>query len=374
MQRLGDECRRNVSLWERYMQHCMAHAQGKAVNLSRLARQVAWLEQFKPEGADIPANLTLIWLTVRLASANHHGATQADWEKTLTHLADALYLEDAPLVCNADLHQAVQYTNRFEFTRASAALRRWEHCDPAIPGLRFWAQAQSSLGQHAAFCGRNKTAVDYFDKAIDAFKLLSNGGMGEIAQTGTYRVIAMMDTPEYTHDRVTRELESLFATIYPGRDMVEAVADSSDPSQKYFHHLLLRFLVFLGHDDMEKKYLSRQTDWLTEQGHSWPLIQAYRAFLLKKQQKHDKALEFMLDGASLAFSAEQGPTVRLIGACLRAVSHAWGDDWAEGKEVLHELDAALPATRDRLQIIAHFLDTPFDGLNLLKKILPFNFR
>jgi hypothetical protein len=58
--------------------------------------------------------------------------------------------------------------------------------------------------------------------------------------------------PEYSHDRVTRELMSLFATKDPGRDMVDTVADSSDPSRKYFHHLLLRFLVFLSHDDMEK--------------------------------------------------------------------------------------------------------------------------
>lgn len=367
---LGHECAQKASLWNTYLQQCVSLAHGKAVALGTLARQVAWLDRFKPKGSKIPKQLQLIWLTVQLASANHHGDTEIAWIKELGSLSDDLYLEDAPLVCNADLHQAVQYTNRFEFARASAPLERWEDCDPAVPGLRYWAQVLSSLGQHRAFLGENKKAVQYFDRAIDAFKQLSDGGTGEIAQTGTYRLIAMMDEAEYSYETVTEEFICLFGTIDFDRDIV----GTDDAANKYTHHLLLRYLVHRGNPTVEKAYLDKQAHWRTGTGHPWPLIQAYRAFLLKKYGNDEKALEIMLDGAVLAFEPGQGATVRFIGACLRAISHSWGDDWAEGKKILKELEIALPAALDRLQIIAGFQDAPFDALELLKKTLPFNFR
>lgn len=367
---LGHECAKNARLWETYVQQCISLAHGKAVVLEALARQVAWLDRFKPKGSQIPKPLQLIWLTVRLASANHHGNTEIAEIKELGSLSNDLYLENAPLVCNADLHRAVQHTNRFEFAQASVPLKRWENCDPAVPGLRYRAQVLSSMGQHRAFSGENKKAVQYFDQAIDAFKQLSDGGTSEIEQTGTYRLIAMMDETEYSDETVTEEFISLFGTIDFDRDIV----GTDDASRKYTHHLLLRYLVHRGNPAVEKEYLDKQAYWRTGTGHPWPLIQAYRALLLKKQRNNEKALETMLEGAVLAFEPGQGATVRFIGTCLRAISHSWGDDWTEGKKVLEALETGLPAAANRLQIITGFLDEPFDGLELLKKTLPFNFR
>ena len=63
------------------------------------------------------------WKTIL---ANHMGETEVNWKHELQQLGDRLFDEAAPLVCHADLHLAVQYTNRFAFDAASKALQRWE--------------------------------------------------------------------------------------------------------------------------------------------------------------------------------------------------------------------------------------------------------
>jgi hypothetical protein len=159
-------------------------------------------------------------------------------------------------------------------------------------------------------------------------------------------------------------------------DLDSDVVRSNAATEKYTHHLLLRFLVNRENPALQKHYLSQQDEWQTGQGHPWPLIQAYRALLLHAEDT-EKALETMIDGAILAFEADQGPTVHCIGACLRAIAHSWGEEWPEAEEVLKELDELLPHAQDRIKIIREYVvsDTPpFSEHELLEKVLPFNFR
>ena len=366
---IGNECRANTELWSRYLHHCKSHVTGKAINLDRLGREIDWLERFKPDGMKIPAQLRLSWLTVKLAGANHYGDTEAKWLTELEELSVRLYVEDAPLVCHADLHRAVQQTNRFAFARASEALSIWQDCDPAIPGLRYHGQVQSSLGQHAAFMGRTDEAIRCFDGALAAFQKLCDGGVRDCTQTGIYKLIVMMDSDKYTDKEVLAE----FVSLGEGLDFEKDVFSSKAAENKYIHHVLLRYLVTRGNPALIDRYLAHRDDWQSEAGHPWQLIQAYRALLLFPHDR-EKALQTMNDGAALAFSPNQGPTVRLIGACLRAISHGWGDRWEESGQVLIEINQTLPFAEHSVNTIKEFIATPGDERNFIAETLPFNFR
>ncbi len=366
---LGNECRADKQLWLRYLKHCKGHATGKAVNLGLLGRQIDWLERFKPEDMVISGQLRLAWLTVKLAGANHFGNTEINWLSELEELGDRLYVEDAPLVCHADLHRAVQETNRFHFNHASDILDRWRDCDPAIPGLVYWGQVQSSLGQHAAFLGDLDGAVIYFDKALAAFAGLYDGGVRDCTQTRTYKIIAMMDNDSCTDKEIIDEFFKLSADLDFQRDILSGKA----AKDKYIHHVLLRYLVNRGNQTIIEQYLAHPDGWLTGTGHPWPLIQAYRALLL---YPHDpkRGLQTINDGAVLAFAANQGPTVQLIGACLRAISHGWGDKWLEYDKLLKSLEAELPHAENSIEKIREFIASPGDEREFISGVLPFNFR
>jgi len=227
---------------------------------------------------------------------------------------------------------------------------------------------QSSLGQHAAFLGRTDEALEYFNYALEAFSRLSDGGKKDLMQTGIYKVIVMMDDKHFSNTNIVNELIALSGDL----DIIE-MAKTSMPKDKYLHHLALRYLVFRGNDLLQTTYLAQKNLWKCGVGHPWPLIQAYRAIILRSQD-HDKALKTIIDGSVLAFEAGQGPTVRLIGACLRAIAHAWGDRWPESASVLDELAGALPEAMDRIGILKKFIAQPYSESDLLAAVLPFNFR
>ncbi len=372
MDALGQENQARPELWQKYLTYCEEHLDSKAINLSSLALQIDWLDRYKPEGKKLSATLRLTWLTVKLANANHHGATEIAWLDELDTLAEQIRIENAPMVCKADLHRAVQATNRFAFDMATSALKRWQDCDPAIPGLRYWAQVQSSLGQHEAFRGNTESAIIHFNTALDAFKRLSDGGSLDCLQTGTYKAIASMDNPQYDTDSLKKALTDTLGDL---NDAVKILAEGKASELKYSHQLLLRYLVFHGDDKLKDSYLCERGNWENNTGHPWPLIQAYRAIFLYPNEKQ-VALETMLDGAALAFEAEQGPTLHLIGACLRSIAHKWGDPWENSAEILDSLRKDLPYAHDRIDILQKFIDAPNDtnGREMLKHVLPFNFR
>lgn len=367
---IGRECKESPQLWDRYLRYCSSHLVSKAVNLPKLASQIEWLERFLPAGEILPFPLRLAWLTVKLANANHHGETESSWLQELNEIAEKLLIEDAPLVCQADLHRAVQATNRFAFTEASASLKRWLNSDPAVPGLRFWAQVQSSLGQHAAFTDEPDEAMKYFNEALKGFSQLSDGGIADCSQTGTYKAIAMIDDIATDTVSVRKALENILGNL---EESAIKFGKSNDARHKYGHHLFLRYLIFRGDKMLQELYLSEYDNWQSSIGHPWPLIEAYRAMLLHPNNKQD-ALETMLDGAALAFEAKQGPTVQLIGSCLRAIAHTWGEQWDNYEEVITTLRESLPHASKRIDILQAYLDNPSNEREMLAHVLPFSFR
>lgn len=369
---IGRECAADRDLWNRYLDETRRQMAGGAVELARLADATAWLERHIPEDADIPPLMRLAWLIVKLARSNHYGDAESAWEGEVKSLASALLDEAAPLVCHADLHLAVARTNRFDFEGASRALDRWTDQPVAVPGLRYWGQVRSSLGQHAAFTGNQAAAVALFDEALAAFARLSDSTVRdkEAKQTGAYRAIALMDQTDAPDETVHKAVEDITGPIGKA---ISRLATSDSPEDRYAHHLLLRWLVRRGKVEEQASYLGHRPEWQTGHGHPWPLIQLYRALLLHPAEP-DAARQLAMEAAELAFGAQQGPVVRLIGACCRVFAAAWGEPWPEAAGEFDELEAALPGARDRVAVLREALDEPGSPLNLLAAALPFNFR
>jgi len=372
LERIGLECHADASRWSVYLDETRRQMAGGAVELARLAEATAWLERFKPAEAGIPPLMRLAWLIVKLARSNHYGDAESAWERELESLAPGLLDEAAPLVCHTDLHLAVARTNRFDFEGAGRALARWRDLPVAVPGLRYCGQVRSSLGQHAAFQGRQSEAVEFFEEALEGFARLSDPAVRdkECAQTACYWAIATMDDPAASDSEVRAAVERVTGPL----DKAAArLATSGSPFFRYAHHLLLRWLVHRGDPAIVSSYLSHRGEWKTGEGHPWPLIQLYRAILLHSDDPA-AARGLALDAAEAAFAAEQGPVVRLIGACCRTIAANWGDPWAEAGAELDELAATLPQAAERIGALQKALAQPTPALELLVKVLPFNFR
>jgi hypothetical protein len=372
LDRIGIECQADTQRWAVYLDETRRRMAGAAVELARLADATAWLEHYHPADADIPPLMRLAWLIVKLARSNHYGDAESTWENEVAALAHALIDEAAPLVCHANLHLAVARTNRFDFDGASRCLERWQTQPVAVPGLRYWGQVRSSLGQHSALFGDQTAAVARFDEALAAFDRLSDPAVRdkEAAQTGAYRAIALMDLADATETEVRAAVETITGPI---AKTIPSLAISGAPSCRYAHHLLLRWLVRHGSPEEQASYLKHRQEWKVGHGHPWPLIQLYRGFLLHAHET-EAARQFAIGAAELAFSADQGPVVHLIGACCRVIAAAWGAPWPEADSEFHELEISLPSACERIAQLRQALQTPPPPLDLLSQILPFNFR
>lgn len=375
IRRLGEEAKSKVDIWRIYLNELELKMAASPINLYKMSAAINWLQDYKPEKAEILPKMRLIWLTVKLARANHFGETEQKFKQELKTLAEQLFDECAPLVCHADLHLAVSATNRFAFEEASKILERWKNRSAAEPGLQYWGQIKSSLGQHSAFLGDNRRAVEFFKEALSAFSRLSDPHERIVnqTQTGTYLAISMTDESSFSDadvkdavQKITGELESA------GSRLAQGIPDPD--RDRYIHHLLLRWLVHRGDENIKNIYLRYRNDWKTGKGHPWPLIQLYRAILLKNTDI-EAAKSLAIDASKIAFDSKQGPTVRLIGASCLAIANSWGHPCPEADGILQKLKEELPLALDRIEILSKWLKNPeTDELKLLRSVLPFNFR
>jgi hypothetical protein len=316
--------------------------------------------------------MRLAWLVVKLARSNHSGASEGAWERELGTLAPSLFDEAAPLVCHADLHLAVARTNRYDFKGAGVCLDRWKDLPVAVPGLKFWGQVRSSLGQHAAFEGDQVRAGAFFHEALAAFGRLSDpeARIKEIEQTNCYLAIALMDdlsvadgTVREAVVRVTGSLEKAMGSL-----PVEV-----SPGRRFAHHLLLRWLVHRKDQEAVAAYLATRSAWKEGEGHPWPLIELYRGILLRSTDAAE-AVRLAMHGALLAFEPGQEAVVRLIGACCRVIAADWGEPWEEREVEIQALKEALPLAKAEIDALLAWKPGDGEPVDLLRRVLPFNFR
>ncbi len=369
---LGTECRADATQWKRYLSETLREMASGVVDLRTLGGAVNWLQEFLPANERIPAPLRLSWLTVNLAQCNHIGVTESAWEVELKDLGPGLIDEAAPLVCLADLHLAVARTNQFDFAAAEASLTRWQDLPVMGPGLRNWGRVQSSWGQHAALNGRYDLAVERFEAALKTFARLSDPLVraSESAQTGCYLALTLMDQEGVDPATVRGAVERVTGAL-PGS--VAAFAKDEDGHLRYAHHLLLRWLVHRGDESIWADYRRFRSDWAIVHGHPGSMIDLYRALLLRGTDP-DGALKLAQRAAEMASGADQGPVIRLIGACCHVIVVWWGGLWMPAGATIEQLRKELPKASERIDVLEAGLDHPEEPLAFLRRILPFNFR
>ena len=406
---LGALVRGRAALWREYLDETCRHIDSHAIDLRVLGSQISWLAHFMPKDAALPPRVELLWLTARLANANHLGATESQMDKAkidmkrFRRLVSDLYEEDAPLACWATLHLAVQATDAFDFARARRLVRdflsigvakqerrgffariadrfagtppdgRIPAANPSVMGLRYYGELLSSLGQHAAFEGDNAAAIGLFRQAIDAFSRLSDETLREreTDQTRAYLATAAMDSDAVSKAELFRIMRD-----YLGADPAEAartLAASTDPALKYHHHVLLRYIVSgRAPQEVSDAYLSRRKKWAHgDDGHPWELVEFYRALLMDRPE--EKA-DLLVRG--LADIDRGGPTLWVIG-CV--VLNALADFDPSARDTLRrylgEIRRELPALgARRLAALERAAKASVPPMDLARAVLPFNFR
>lgn len=369
---LSDKCKRDVSIWQTYLDEAKSHLYGGAFNVTTVGRMVEWLEAAAPDASAIPPAIRLAWLTAKLAGANHVGKTESKWLQELNELSEKLREEDASVCCFAALHIAVSATNRFDFDTASKVLEEWSDLPPSIPGLRLWGQVKSSIGQHLAFAGKLAKAREAFSEALRAFARLSDPSVRaqELSQTSCYYSITMMDDTSVSDAEAYAALSEYLGNP---ETAAESYATLTDDGTKFMHHTLLRYLVFRGNQTVKDKYLKHQRSWECGTGHPWPLINAYRAILLRNRDNAE-AQNLILDARDGALCPTQGATMHLIGSVLGAVGLSWGVDWPDAEGVLERLTRELPFAAASIQVIQDSIHKPVESTAIMRAALPFNFR
>jgi len=395
--RLAIHCSANPSKWDEYVSILFDHLESKALDLQVLGRQCSWLAQCRPAGTVLPVVVELMWNVALLANKNHLGQTECrELISAIRALGDSLLEEDARLVCKADLHLAVQATNRFEFEEATHFMGRWQDLSrleesfrsvgvgqslfkhlgemmPLVVGLQLAGRVKSTIGQHLAFVGKFAEAREMFESALIDFEKLSDRASArrDKEQTGTYLAIAAMDDPECPRTEVVRLVETVLG---PLSSAIDELASSTKVQHKYMHHLLVRYLVQCGDARTISEYLLAAKSMRYDYGHPWPLIQFYRCLMAKEH-----ALQLWEDVAKsvweLAFESNQGSTVRFIGMCLGVSLGLIDVSWPVFGSEMRQLREAFPLAEKRLDLLELYAKNPSTSpFETVEALLPFNFR
>ena len=400
---IGFELRGSLPDWKTYLNHLIGHLDSKAINLSQLGKQISFLKKYQPDDSALPPRIKLLWLTAKLAEANHRGAIVVEAFDRFRKLTRELYEEDAPLTCYATLHLAVTYTNAYRFQEAQKVigdylalistatwgknLPAWihsvfdllmsaAHIEPAspaaIPGLRYFAQLISSHGQHEAFFGRNAEAVKFFLEANRLFSRLSDRKQAakEISQTSAYLLTALMDMDHPDPALLDATLKSYF-----GDDLLaaaHALAATDEPVNKYRLHILLR-CILSGKVPSELKaaVLEEKENWKTASGHPWEMIEFYRGLLLDApvdRMKHLKNARELCKGHDATLHVIEAVILGTILLEDASVEQSY-------RELVERCAAELPDLGS--ERVAALREQPVKrrpALELAGIVLPFNFR
>lgn len=383
---LGEQARNTPMLWQTYLNEVRQRLQLKQFRLDELGAALGWLERWCPPGSALSAAQKLRLKTARLASENHRGEINAERFARCLELSDRLVDEAPDEACEAILRLAVTTANNFRFDLLQDTLRDWLARPVAVPGLLNHAKLHSTLGQLLAFCARPTDAVACFDAALAAFGRLSDPEQvrRESAQTTIYRLIARLDDPTVSADeRIAGVVGHLRHRT--GKTDPSAISRSlacSGQFDRFDHHLWLRTLV--AHPQLlaeaRAAYLSACGQWQLGEDHPWPLIDAYRAWLLHDAGRDDEAVKYIDMAIASCEADHHGPTLQWMAEVLRVLAQAWGlplgdDDPAPR---LAQLQQSLPyapfAALATFRQDTAAVPTPAQITAGLDACLPFNFH
>lgn len=388
LKRLGARC--DSTQWNAGLAEVRQRLQSKDFELRAVRQALSWLERWAAPGATLPPAERLALETARLALDNHSGGVDQDRILDCLDLIHRLHDEAPREACEALLRIAVATTNVFEFAVMQEAVEEWLAEPVAVPGLLNHAKLHSTLGQIAAFQGEPQSAMTHFARAIATFQRLSNPGEAEreISQTRSYRLITAMDAPDLWTDALQTELMTHYAALL-GKHSAEEISRSlahSGQERRYAQHLWLRRLVtHTGPSDPARSaYLALRPQWQSGPDHPWPLINAYRGWLLRDAGHVAPAAQQLGHAIAQCEAPENGPTLHWMGAVLRVMARALGvaldPETADAADANHAyLQRSLPAApHAALNDFARRADagtcSAADIRGALCRCLPFNFH
>lgn len=372
----GEEIRHDVRRWKKYLKHVQKQLLSGTINSSLLKKQLVWLRSYVPDEASFSPRTQLLWLTTQLTRDNNWGKMDCivPYQKELEELCALVFPEDASLTCQTSLQVAASYMNDFHFNAAYDVVKGWLSVDESVPGIRCYGQVLSTIGQLNAFIGQQNAAIEAFNMAIDRFEKLDdqNKRKSNVNQTLSYKVIAMMDS-ETVPGNMTQEMER-----YLGQTLLEAAerfAVSDIDSEKYMHHVFLRYLVHARSPELKAiidRYLAFVSEWKTGTGHPWELIQFYRGLLLTDSD----AKEDCLEQAYRKVAHFNDGTLQIIACVILGALYYYNSISQKELTVLTQkvIETAPYLGKKRVEALRNQLKTPQEPLVLAKTVLPFNFR
>ena len=361
---LGDRADR--AQWTACVRAAADHLDSGQVDLHRARLEADWLDRHRPDDGVLPRPVELALAIHHLATENHRGEILAT-DRVAALAAD--HRDEGPaLACLADLHLAVQHTNRFEFAAAREQLAWWAGQPVGVAGLRMHARVESSLGQHAAFLGQLPEAMDHLEQALALQERLSDPDVRAREQDQTRAYLAIVSTD---HAEISDKLALERVVAVTGR-LRQALLDPN--TSPYHHHLILRWMAHRGGGwGVWQAYRKTRDRWPRGEHHPWPMIEAYRALLLRPTHR-EAALVHLQRGWDAALHEAMGPVLWLQGAAMLAIASHWGVTWDNLDEQLESIEEELPAAADRVAHLRRALAEPMEPREILRGALPFNFR
>ena len=154
--------------------------------------------------------------------------------------------------------------------------------------------------------------------------------------------------------------------------VAQRLAKSTAKADKYYHHLLLRYILSGRADDrLRAAYCACASDWKVEYGHPWEMIEFYRAMLCDDKEQRVTHLKRALDLAAGGDLTLQVIATVILGTLLKEDV----TDPAVYAEKADSVIAQLPTLgADRIVALREQTANPQSGLRLAAMVLPFNFR
>lgn len=372
---LGQSVQKDAALWSHYLKATQQHLQQKQFTTHQLSTALNWLEQYQPSEQHLPAHLQLMLYSLQLASGNHVGATHLQQIEKLLPLIEQLKDEDAAAACQALLRMAVRSTHLYEFDGAIMQyIDQWLAYPIALPTLLNHAKLHSTKGQLLAFSSQYEAAISHFDQALAALDRLSDAEQRQAnqAQTRVYKAIVLQDAQH--PDAIDFSLKLIHgATQATGLKAIERLARSGNASTalRFAHYLFLRLAITTPHLDsaLIDAYLNQRDEWHDEDSHPWMLIDAYRAWLLHRQNLNTEG-QHLMQRAIDACIDNGAPMLIWMGHCLHALGISLG-------QTVHlPLNTPPPANHypaTQLDTLKKATHCP-QRLQALQPLLPFNFH
>jgi len=319
-----------------------------------------------------------------LTLENHQGlSTQTTLKDTVT-LAFELLDEDAPQACEVILRAVISMTNAYNFDELTPYIDHLLKEKVKVFGLCNYGKLLSTRGQLAAFHADISTAIDFFDRALESFELLSDPTQRhkEILQTRIYRLFAICDDQTSEVGDVQNELDT-FVHELCGTSLTQTIIHISGWGnvRRFAHHAVLRALATsrVSNEHLADKYLNSFDTWTIEsEDHPWQLIAFYRALLLVKDDRTSDAQNQIRQSLEICDAHPDG-TITWIGAVIERCAEHFGilpaDPLHEPGKRIEAVQKVLPnAPIDKLDMVFNKAVNLSNFDVALQQLLPFNFR